>query len=690
MKHFITLFMSIFTVCTILSAQTVGVNTTTPDPSSVLDVTSTTKGFLAPRMTEVQKLAISNPANGLLIYQTDGTSGFYVFKGTEWIAMNNPGGVFKSFTDKISYHNEADFGKPFLVNTDAINYVTGSGSVYKIMFIPEKWGAFRAGEIDNKDWDLDSIGLGSFSAGYRTKAKGVNATALGIITTASGSGATAIGSNSIASGNYSIAAGAGTTASGISTVSMGQSTNAAGASSVALGHYSSTTAAATGSIALGSYSRTEGSYAMASGRYSRASGYASSALGDSSVASGDFSIAAGYRNSSLAKLSVSIGEQNSIASISEGSLALGSYNIISNNKYAMAFGRRSRSTGYASVAMGDSSWSAGIAAFSAGLRDTAMGNYSVALGSDNYTQGISSIIMGSKNEILGDNGVAIGDNNKVTNKSAIAIGHQNTSIGVNSLAMGYNTTASGTYSATLGYGAVASGETSIAIGNYVTSSGQWSMALGNYVNTGNYLGSFIIGDKSTTTSTSSSADHQMTMRFAGGYKLYSNLALTTGVSLGAGQNGWSSVSDSNKKENFIPAPDFISKIKQMRLGSWNYKSQDKSFRHYGPMAQEFFAHFGNDGIGIIGNDTTVTSTDVDGVMFIAIQQLVKENESLKASLAQQNIALENQLASLEKENNLLREKIKTQLASIEKDREEINALLVKIERMFGESQVSPK
>ncbi|MCZ2484983.1 hypothetical protein [Aquirufa antheringensis] len=72
-------------------AQT-GIGTTTPDASAKLDISSTTKGLLAPRMTAAQKTAISLPANGLLIYQTDGVTGFYVNTGTSaspaWLRVN--------------------------------------------------------------------------------------------------------------------------------------------------------------------------------------------------------------------------------------------------------------------------------------------------------------------------------------------------------------------------------------------------------------------------------------------------------------------------------------------------------------------------------------------------------------------------------------------------------------------------
>lgn len=70
-------------------AQSVGINSdgTTPDGSAMLDVQSTSKGFLPPRMTETQRGAISSPATGLIIYQTDGTSGLYQYNGTAWEAI---------------------------------------------------------------------------------------------------------------------------------------------------------------------------------------------------------------------------------------------------------------------------------------------------------------------------------------------------------------------------------------------------------------------------------------------------------------------------------------------------------------------------------------------------------------------------------------------------------------------------
>lgn len=64
-----------------------GIGTITPNASSILEMQSTTKGMLVPRMTAKQRNAIASPATGLLIYQTDGTAGFYFYNGTAWTAI---------------------------------------------------------------------------------------------------------------------------------------------------------------------------------------------------------------------------------------------------------------------------------------------------------------------------------------------------------------------------------------------------------------------------------------------------------------------------------------------------------------------------------------------------------------------------------------------------------------------------
>ena len=58
-----------------------------PDPAAMLDVKSSNKGFLTPRMNESQRNSILSPTIGLLVYQTDAPAGFYYFNGTVWMYM---------------------------------------------------------------------------------------------------------------------------------------------------------------------------------------------------------------------------------------------------------------------------------------------------------------------------------------------------------------------------------------------------------------------------------------------------------------------------------------------------------------------------------------------------------------------------------------------------------------------------
>lgn len=93
MKKLFTLIVSATLFYTGSFAQTnVGINTSTPDASAALDVSSTSQGMLIPRMTQAQRDGIATPASGLLIYQTDNTPGFYYFNGTIWTTFNGSNG----------------------------------------------------------------------------------------------------------------------------------------------------------------------------------------------------------------------------------------------------------------------------------------------------------------------------------------------------------------------------------------------------------------------------------------------------------------------------------------------------------------------------------------------------------------------------------------------------------------------
>ncbi|MDP3723084.1 MAG: LamG domain-containing protein [Candidatus Omnitrophota bacterium] len=72
-------------------SDAVGIGTTSPAATALLDLTSTTKGLLAPRMTTTQRDAITSPAAGLLLYNTT-TNAYNVYNGTSWGAVGGGSG----------------------------------------------------------------------------------------------------------------------------------------------------------------------------------------------------------------------------------------------------------------------------------------------------------------------------------------------------------------------------------------------------------------------------------------------------------------------------------------------------------------------------------------------------------------------------------------------------------------------
>jgi len=80
-----------------------------------------------------------------------------------------------------------------------------------------------------------------------------------------------------------------------------------------------------------------------------------------------------------------------------------------------------------------------------------------------------------------------------------------------------------------------------------------------------------------------------------------------------------------------PVTEILDKVAALPMATWNYKSQDKTIRHMGPMAQDFKAAF-----ELGENDRTITTVDADGVALAAIQGLNQkidaENKELRSAL----------------------------------------------------------
>lgn len=240
---------------------------------------------------------------------------------------------------------------------------------------------------------------------------------------------------------------------------------------------------------------------------------------------------------------------------------------------------------------------------------------------------------------------------QVVGKYSFASGFESFATGLGATAFGLKTLASGKASFASGENSSATAFCTFAHGESVIASGANSVALGALVSTNGKAGAFAFGDNTKNMQLASSADNQMSMRFTGGYQFFTSSSVNVGVSLAPGGNSWQVMSDVNKKENFtsVDGEAFLKKIGEMPLSSWNYKGQDPQvFRHYGPMAQDFFKAFGHDSYGTIGTDTTINQADLEGVNLIAIQALVKRTQQLREKnreLLLEIVEIKMQLAS---------------------------------------------
>lgn len=285
--------------------------------------------------------------------------------------------------------------------------------------------------------------------------------------------------------------------------------------------------------------------------------------------------------------------------------------------------------------------------------DVNIGNYSFSSGNSNTASGSFSAAMGQVCTASGANSLAVGYGSVAGNESSVALGSICSATGVYSVALGRGINATDSSSVGIGYHSNATGKFAFAFGAYTTASGNYSTTMGWYANSNGKKGSFVYADNSSTTATVSSADNQFVVRASGGVVFYSNSTMTNGVSLPAGGGSWASVSDKNKKENFnkVDANTILSKIQNLEISTWNYKTQPKLIRHIGPMAQDFYGTFGYG-----ESDTTITTVDIDGVNLLALQALAIKSNELKKK-AEELESLKLKIEKLENEKIMLEKRI---------------------------------
>jgi hypothetical protein len=312
--------------------------------------------------------------------------------------------------------------------------------------------------------------------------------------------------------------------------------------------------------------------------------------------------------------------------------------------------------------------------FSLSLAGVAVGQGNISLGAlQNNTTGSDNIAIGVNalfSNTTGGSNTAIGGNALLSNTE----GFQNTASGFNALrtnTTGFQNTASGEgalFGNTSGRKNTAMGHQALfrnTSGELNTASGEGALFSNTTGGLNTAIGKGALGGNTTGHSNTAIGETALSINTTGALNIaigtFANvtaedLTNATVIGFGAivdasdkvrlgnnfvtvieGPVAFTNVSDKTQKENFQPVDgeDVLGKIRGFELSSWNFIGHDpKKFRHYGPMAQDFFAAFGHDGVGQIGSETTINSGDLAGILMIAVQALEKRTAELRQKEAQ--------------------------------------------------------
>jgi len=197
-------------------SDNVGIGTIKPDPSAILDLNSTSKGLLLPRMTQAQRDAIKNPAAGLVIFQTDTNIGIYTYDGTTWQPNAKVGGTENiSSTQTWSTQGNVIDGSDFIGSTNGQPLKFKVGNTNFGQWDPAQNGSISIGHSAGGNSSIRNVAIGASALSVASGVQGGNlalgyeslkATTVGISNM--GIGAWALWKNTEGSFNAAVGAGA--------------------------------------------------------------------------------------------------------------------------------------------------------------------------------------------------------------------------------------------------------------------------------------------------------------------------------------------------------------------------------------------------------------------------------------------------------------------------------------------------
>ncbi|MBO9201397.1 MULTISPECIES: tail fiber domain-containing protein [Niastella] len=355
------LLFSLFCISIPGTAQSVAINTdgSTANASAILDVKSDTKGLLIPRLTTVQRTAITSPATGLLVFDTD-TNTFWFFDGTIWKKMDAAGNDWS-----ITGNSGTTAATRFIGTTDAVDLVLKTNNTERMRWLYTANTKNIIATISTGDLSVNGVYIGrgpgnitsNTVAGVQAlfyNTTGTNNTGVGYVTLSnntSGSSNTAVGYSSLyinSTGNRNTAIGrsalynsnTGTGNTGVGSYALFYNTggnNNTGIGDDAIG--SNTTGNSNAAVGQQSmYDNTTGSFNAASGvsaLFSNTSGSYNTAMGSEALGAntiGNNNTGVGYN------ADVSQGDLTNATAIGAGTTVNASNKVLIGNSSVTVIG----------------------------------------------------------------------------------------------------------------------------------------------------------------------------------------------------------------------------------------------------------------------------------------------------------------------------------------------------------------
>ena len=395
-----------------------------------------------------------------------------------------------------------------------------------------------------------------------------------------------------------------------------------------------------GKATIGSGHTNTGTNAFVGGGQSNtASGFVSTVGGGQfNTASGvQSTVSGGTGNTALGIQSTVGGGDGNAASAVEATVGGGRDNTASSDASTVGGGVNNTASGFIStVGGGIVNFASGqLSTVGGGAGDTASGFISTVGGGEfNTASGAHSTVPGGQSNTASAiySTVGGGRNNTATFRSATVSGGEQNTASANSSTVGG------------GLRNIASGTSSAVIGGYRnTASGVYSVAMGAGAKA-QHNGSIVIAASDvgglSTDSIASGGAEQLVIRADSGIYL-TNVAEVApydptklintvgGAYLSGNGTTWTNASDKNQKENFtdIDSEELLKRISELPISRWNYKDEDETVTHIGPVAQDFYALF-----GVGADDVSISTIDPAGIALAAIKALNKDNKELNKRL----------------------------------------------------------